>query len=236
MSPDPSMSGHEVYAEWDAAYVLGALSSADRRDFEEHLRSCEECTENVAALAGIPGLLARIPRNDGLALLDAPTPPSVHEKVPATLLPRLELAVHRDRRRRRAGTWALVAGAAAAGVIGALTVPPLLNQPAESVTAELEAVDDIPLTAGIELTSAGAGTQIDMWCNYPYGTGDGQEHGYDLYVIDAAGEEQRVSTWWSRAGQSVDITATVGIATDDIEIVEVRSTDDGKVLLTTTLE
>ena len=32
MNPD-----HAHFAEWDAAYVVGALSSAERRQFEEHL-------------------------------------------------------------------------------------------------------------------------------------------------------------------------------------------------------
>lgn len=31
------------YAMWDAAYVLGALSAADRREFEAHLAGCPEC-------------------------------------------------------------------------------------------------------------------------------------------------------------------------------------------------
>lgn len=31
---------HAQFAEWDAAYVLGALNSADRRLFEAHLEDC----------------------------------------------------------------------------------------------------------------------------------------------------------------------------------------------------
>ena len=34
--PDP-------YREWDAAYVLGALSPRDRRAFEQHLATCPAC-------------------------------------------------------------------------------------------------------------------------------------------------------------------------------------------------
>ena len=38
MNPD-----HAHFAEWDSAYVLGALSPADRREYEEHLETCEQC-------------------------------------------------------------------------------------------------------------------------------------------------------------------------------------------------
>ena len=42
---------HARFAEWDAAYVIGALSPADRREFEAHLDSCERCMRAVAEIA-----------------------------------------------------------------------------------------------------------------------------------------------------------------------------------------
>ena len=73
MNPD-----HSRYAEWDAAYVLGALSPAERREFEEHLEACEACRRSVAELAPMPGLLARLSAGRAEALLDedgtAPSP------------------------------------------------------------------------------------------------------------------------------------------------------------------
>ena len=50
MNPD-----HARFAEWDSAYVLGALSPAERREYEEHLESCELCRRCVAELTPIPG-------------------------------------------------------------------------------------------------------------------------------------------------------------------------------------
>ena len=35
------MTTHDEFATWDGAYVLGALSPADRREYEAHLRVCE---------------------------------------------------------------------------------------------------------------------------------------------------------------------------------------------------
>lgn len=38
------------YAMWDAAYVLGSLSAADRREFEAHMANCPACRDAVADL------------------------------------------------------------------------------------------------------------------------------------------------------------------------------------------
>jgi hypothetical protein len=229
-------ANHETYADWDAAYVLGSLSPAERREFEEHLRECVTCTANVSAIAGMPGLLGRLPDAQGLALVETST---AADEVPPDLLPRLELAARRERRRRRVTTWGIATAAAAAGVIGALALPPLLDgPPPTTVSAELSPVIDIPLTASIELTSADGGTQIEMWCDYPPGdpADAGTERSYDLYVVDAAGDGERVSTWTSRPGSSVQLTSGVETEADDIESVQIRSTDNGKVLLATTLD
>jgi len=65
------------YAHWDAAYVLGALSAAHRREFEAHLQFCPSCLEGVVELSGMPALLSRLDLAD-VALLelgDDSTPP-----------------------------------------------------------------------------------------------------------------------------------------------------------------
>ncbi|MBN9169085.1 MAG: zf-HC2 domain-containing protein, partial [Microbacterium sp.] len=51
---------HARYADWDAAYVLGALSADDRREFEAHLEACPDCRRAVAELAPTVALLSRV--------------------------------------------------------------------------------------------------------------------------------------------------------------------------------
>ena len=65
-----SLSGgtHE-YAMWDGAYVLGALSSAERRAYETHLGTCPSCRKAVGELGGMPALLAQLDR-DVVASID----------------------------------------------------------------------------------------------------------------------------------------------------------------------
>ena len=76
----------------DGAYVLGALSAAERLAFERHLTGCDACTARVRQLAGLPGLLGRV----GAEVLDEVPPPGV----PATLMPALAARVRREQRRR----------------------------------------------------------------------------------------------------------------------------------------
>ena len=99
-------------AHSDAAYVLGSLSPTDRLEFERHLPGCERCRRSVAELAGLPGLLGRVPREQ----VESPLP---FEPPPATLLPALVAAVRREQRRK---TVLVTLGAAAAIAAVALGV------------------------------------------------------------------------------------------------------------------
>ncbi|KMO74307.1 Anti-sigma-L factor RslA [Mycolicibacterium chlorophenolicum] len=53
----PQRGGHD-FAMWDAAYVLGSLCSAERREFEAHLGLCASCRAAVAELSDLPLILS----------------------------------------------------------------------------------------------------------------------------------------------------------------------------------
>src|SRR5215204_2981775 len=104
----------DKFAQWDAAYVLGALSPAERREFEEHLASCPSCKAEVSELAAIPGLLAQLSPDDAAMLsmadetlvesaetpaLGAAQSDVVEQGPPPSLLPKMIKKV-RTRRRR----------------------------------------------------------------------------------------------------------------------------------------
>ena len=97
-------------AHSDAAYVLGSLSPTDRLEFERHLPGCERCRRSVTELAGLPGLLGRVPREQ----VEAPLP---FEPLPETVLPALVAAVRREQRRKAV---LVTLGAAAAVAVVAL--------------------------------------------------------------------------------------------------------------------
>lgn len=63
-------TSHHEYSKWDAAYVLGSLSVADRREFETHLAQCPLCREAVHTLAEMPAVLSLLDREDFTPAVD----------------------------------------------------------------------------------------------------------------------------------------------------------------------
>jgi anti-sigma factor RsiW len=53
-------AGNHPWRLETGAYLLGALDPSERRTFEEHLRTCVTCGQELTALAGLPGMLARV--------------------------------------------------------------------------------------------------------------------------------------------------------------------------------
>jgi carotenoid cleavage dioxygenase len=60
---------------WDAAYVMGALSSADLREFEAHLAGCDSCRDAVAELAAVAPVLTLLDYDDVVAGESTVVPP-----------------------------------------------------------------------------------------------------------------------------------------------------------------
>src|SRR5262249_44144953 len=106
------------YWMWDAAYVLGSLSSAERREFESHMGTCRSCRQAVAEIGGRPGLLPR-PDADDVAEIDehgqaASAPPPLRPELLTSLMKKVTW----QRRRSRVMTWAVASAAAAVLVVG----------------------------------------------------------------------------------------------------------------------
>ena len=227
MNPD-----HARFAEWDSAYVLGALSPAERRDYEEHVAGCEECRRSIAELAPIPGLLARLTPERASALLD--------EYVVAPHAPRPELleAMRREARRRRIRRTRLRLATAAAGaavVLAAVFAPLAFVRPAaDAQTVAFEAVADVPVSATATLTSVAWGTRIELDCRYgDAGASDAPDDGwpYALYVVDRDGNRSEVSSWRANPGKTARLAAATAVGLDEIASLEVRSLGSGDVLL-----
>ena len=109
------MGDNHRYAMWDAAYVLGSLSSVDRREFEGHMAHCQACREAVAELSGVPALLSQLDRDEVTAITQSGDIPMATPEMSPELLPSLLAKVAWRRRRTRAITW--VASSAAAAVL-----------------------------------------------------------------------------------------------------------------------
>ncbi|MGA8115433.1 MAG: zf-HC2 domain-containing protein, partial [Actinocatenispora sp.] len=84
--------GDDAFRSYDAAYVLGALTPAERHEYEQHLVGCRRCREAVRSFAGLPGLMSRV-RPEDFTTDEVQPPPD--------LLPSLLSAATRRRRRGR---------------------------------------------------------------------------------------------------------------------------------------
>jgi anti-sigma factor RsiW len=49
-------------------YVLGAIDPAERAQVEGHLATCRDCRDELAGLAALPALLARVTAEEAMAL------------------------------------------------------------------------------------------------------------------------------------------------------------------------
>ncbi len=228
----------------DAAYVLGALSPADRLEFERHLPHCEDCTRAVQELAGLPGLLGRV---DATVLED----PVAGEPVPPTLLPRLSREVVRRSRRRVLAAAGLAAAVVTVVAVGApVVVDQVDRQDATSssatgpsngagngaggvVTRAMTPVGEVPVEATLGLEQVRWGTRLLLTCTY-----EPRSVGYDLppavdyalFVRTRQGTTERVGSWRSAGGTTMHLAAATSADRGDIESVEVR-TPGGRVVL-----
>lgn len=230
----------DLYADCDGAYMLGALSPGDRRDYERHLNDCVACSQAVAHLVGLPGLLAQVPLDQALQLgpsTETPTETRADAAHSATRLPRLVQAARASVRRARLLAAGAVVAAAAIAASAALVVPGWLEQPGASVTepaVDMAAVVPSPLTASFRLTGEDWGTRIDANCSYATSGNDFGPQAYALFVTDRDGHDTLVASWIAGPGSTITATGTTSVAENDIASVDIRWMPDERVLLEST--
>jgi anti-sigma factor RsiW len=221
----------DEFALYDAAYVLGALSPADRREFEDHLSVCPACAGSVGELAGLPGLMSRV-SIDQLA--------AEPEPVPETLLPSLARQVRRERRQHRLVVGAAAAAAAcliaASGVAisgpDSPTRPPVTaSAPSSTANLTFTAVVPSPVTASARLVDMAWGTRIDLTCAYrsqrPY---PASAVPYAMFVVDRHGTANQVATWKALPNRELTLMGASSQSRRDIASVEIR-TMNGRTIL-----
>jgi predicted anti-sigma-YlaC factor YlaD len=152
-------------------YVLGAAEPAERALVRMHLAWCRDCREELAALAGLPGLLRRVPAAEADKVFSTEAERgSQADPLSAATLPRLLARTARTRRTRRwlalAATAVAVVLAAGGGVtVGDMTaaraVPP--PGPAASAWKTVSARSDVALaSATVAYAPAAWGTNLKV--------------------------------------------------------------------------
>ncbi|KUI16799.1 anti-sigma factor [Mycobacterium sp. GA-1285] len=222
------------YATWDAAYVLGALSEQERREYEAHLGKCARCTAAVAELRDIPDLLSTVEpaEFDGLAPVQA--------EPPAELLDGL---LHTVRARRRRSRWMASAAIGLAAAVLAVGIAILVRPEtfglqtgtppqASGQQLEMTKVSETPINATISMTGYGWGTRIDMACTYgDWGRRDAPPQNLGMVVVGRDGSRNQVATWLGLSGATALPSATTPMQMTEIAAVQLVSPDSGQVLL-----
>ncbi|MFD1537448.1 anti-sigma factor family protein [Nonomuraea guangzhouensis] len=235
------MSSTDPYAEWDAAYVIGALSPRERLEYEEHLSGCAACSQAVASLAGIPGILSTVPADRALRPPHADPSPA---EVPTSLLPELMKSSRRARRWGRIRTAAVAIAAAVAGVMVSPLLPerqeaalpmqasPLLPEQQETALPMLQTIPS-PVTAEVRVIQEPWGTRVELTCRYavPADPAPPKTFEYALYVTDLMGSSTRLATWMASPDTTTMPVGTTGLTMKQIRSIDVRLTKNGRILL-----
>ena len=188
----------------DAAYVLGALSPMERLEYERHLPTCEACRRSVAQLAGVPGLLGRVP-------VEAVEDPAPEDPVPPAVLPALVARVRREQRRRTVLLSLGAAAAVAAVAVGAAAFQanhddgrypqavPTTASPSVAPFRDMDVVVNYGMTAQVSLTPGAEGTSLLVNCDYAKSQeGHTRSYRYDLVLVTRDGVAHPTMRW--RAG------------------------------------
>ena len=237
----------DKFADWDAAYVLGALSPAERRDFEMHLASCPPCQAAVAELAGLPGLLAQVSPADAAMLsmavdnqVDGVSPDGATESEliepgpPRSLLPKM-IKRARSRRRKMVAAVAGIAAAVVLVIAGLATATGLIPiRPASPQRVAFSAVVPSAITAVADVIPEKDGTQVKVECVYAEVNdprpGGGHEN-YSIVVVDRSGDASEIKEWPATPNKQMRPSGTTSLKVSEIADLEIRQSDTNEVLL-----
>jgi hypothetical protein len=236
----------DPYREWDAAYVLGALAPAERREYERHLAACEPCLAAVGEIAGIPGVLGTVAPRERAALLAPETGPAGHDDGAGTAvvpLAGVAAAARRSRARRRSLLAAAAAALVAGGVTGGVALAggfapggtdggvPVAASAAGARTLVLQPVGGTDVHAELTATSTAWGTRLDWRCRYPTppvpssgradGPGAADRTTYELVIVDSSGARTVVATWTAEGLEAEGLGASSAVPLDDVQRVEI---------------
>ncbi len=190
-------------------YVLGAIDPAERSLVDAHLQTCRECRDELAGLAGLPALLARVNPDEisricpddavfsGTSRTSVPAPAA--EPPPGELIGTvLDLA----QARRRRGRWRVAAAAAAVvaiagGLFGGLSSMASTRTIPVPLTSGASPWDTVQATSKITGATASVAYAHERWGDafevlvdhIPVGTT------CQLWVVHPDGTRTQVAAW-----------------------------------------
>jgi Putative zinc-finger len=219
-------------------YVLGAIDPAERSLADAHLVTCRDCRDELAGLAGLPALLARVnPDEISRITSDDAVRTVTDDQPPGELIGTvLDLAAARRRRTR----WRFMAAAAAVvaiagGLFGGLSSITTTRTVAIPVSPAGTHWDTVEATSSVTGASASVAYSHEMWGDdfkvlvdhIPVGTT------CQLWVVHPDGTRTQVAAW-TTASDEGNVWYSGSMASSAEPISSFQITADHKVLLTAT--
>ena len=224
----------------DGAYVLGALSPAERAAYERHLATCSFCREAVADIAVLPGLLGRLSAADFERLME-PDFVTPRPQPRRTSMPDLVTAAQSTRREERkrlrwrvmgtalaAACLALVVGIGAVFWMGRGATPdPTVPGPTVAMTP---VNDQVPVTAQINIAGAPGGTKVNLVCAYNRPNADAEPYTIRLMAYGPDRETEQLGSWIASPGKEFSMSGVTHF-TDGMLSRLALVRNDGRTLL-----
>ncbi len=218
-------------------YVLGAIDPAERALVDAHLLTCRDCRDELAGLAGLPALLARVnPDEISRICADDTVRTAVDDRPPEELIGTvLDLAEARRRRTR----WRFLATAAAVVVIAGGLFAGLSNIGTRTVPVPVSAGaahwETVHAASNVTAATASIAYSEELWGNgfqvlvdhIPLGTT------CQLWVVHPGGTRTQVAAW-TTARDEGKVWYWGSMASSAGPISSFQITANDKVLLTAT--
>ena len=217
-------------------YVLGAIDPAERALVDAHLLTCKDCRDELAGLAGLPALLARVNPDEISRITSEDTVrTAADDRPPGELIGTvLDLAAARRRRTR----WRFAAAAAAVvaiagGLFGGLSSITTTRTVPIPVSAPGTHWDTVEATSSVTGASASVAYSHELWGDafevlvdhIPVGTT------CQLWVVHPNGTRTQVASW-TTAKDEGNVWYSGSMAATAQPISKFQITADHKVLLT----
>jgi hypothetical protein len=224
-------------ANWDGAYVLGALSPEERLAYEDYLAANPQRAAALTEFAGLPGILNALSPEEAIALIAEPDAKAGDAPV-VDMMPSLARAAERRQKRsRRAVLATVVATAAVFLAVGVFVATALLPRSTGQSTPTLQAMapgarDGV--TAALAVSEKKWGTRFDWRCDY---TKDWARNvsSYDLVVTTDDGQQTTVGSWAPAGDEATGLAAATVIPTSKIRTVDIRVAGTTQPLVVTKL-
>jgi hypothetical protein len=217
-------------------YVLGAIDPAERALVDAHLVTCQDCRDELAGLAGLPALLARVNPDEVSRIRSDDTVETVTDDQPPEELIGTVLDLAEARRRRT--RWRLVGAAAAVvaiagGLFGGLSSMATTRTVVVHATSGGADWETVEATSAVTGASASVAYSHEKWGEafevlvdkIPVGTT------CQLWVVHPDGTRTQVAAW-TTAGDEGKVWYAGSMPSSAQPIGRFEITAGHKVLLT----